>query len=150
MKKLNDPQLLLVSVGGFGVMALSFMLMPVRWCTVLAGLMFWLGMIAGIAGQAVLAGRARKAGWKKDSKRCGLLTFFANKWAKAADLTLAAGVVLTGIALYATNGFGYVCYVLLTVTVFAFCMHCIFNSNLLSFAIRQADSPAKSGKKKKS
>lgn len=149
MKKLNDFQLLLVSVGGYAAMSLSFMLMPVKGCTVLSGLVFWLGMIAGIIGQAALAVRVRKAEWSKKHKRCGLLTFFANKWAKAADLTLAAGVILTGIALAATNGFGYVCYVMLTVTIFAFCMHCILNSNTLLFALRQTNPLAKYGKNKK-
>ena len=149
MKKLNDFQLLVMSVGGFAAMSLSFMMMPVRWSTVLSGLMFWLGMIAGITGQIALAARVRKSAWSPKHKCCGLLTFFSNKWAKVADLTLAAGVVLTGITLVATNGFGYICYVMLTVTVFAFCMHCVLNSNTLLFALRQTESLAKKQKNKK-
>lgn len=149
MERIDDYQMLRLSVIGFGAMSMSFMLMPLSWGAVLAGLIFWGGLIVGVTAQVILAVRARKAGWKSRAGRCGLLTFFSGKWAKAADLTTAAGAVLTGVALAATNGFGYVCYVLLAATVFAFCMHCILNSKILLFAIRQTDTPANTGKNKK-
>lgn len=149
MRKIDDIRLLQLSIGGFAAVAVSFMLMPLTLIVTIAGLLFWLGLALGIGAQAVLMIRAKKAGWKTGPKRWGLVTFFANKWAKIADLAMVAGALLTAYALYATGGYGYVCYVLLSATVFAFCMHCILNGKTLLFATRRTAPSGKNQKNEK-
>ena len=139
-----DRTLLGVSVGGFLLMSLSFLMMPLASAAVIPGLMFWLGLAIGVALQIVLEVRRReffKAYSVKREKmqkpRNGLLSFGSNKPEKIADIATAVSVLAMILAFVFTKGYGYICYVFITAAVFSFCMHCILNGRIYFHAKNQ-------------
>lgn len=141
MKKQKTDYLLLgISVLGFLTMSVSFCLMPLSTLGFLPGILFWAGLLLGAVLQLVLELR-RRAFYKKyradvrkmQKPRNGLLSFCSGPVATAADITTAAGLIGSLLALVLTGGTGSICYVLIGLTVFAFCMHCVFNGRILFF-----------------
>ena len=133
-EKRTNLMLLGVSLASFGIMSVSFLLMPVEQLGVFPGLLFWLGLVLGVAMQIVLENK-RKAFFakynvkntKKQRPRNGLLTFGANKVALVVDCIMAVAFIATILAFVITKGVGYLCYVCLAVLVWSFCGHCILN-----------------------
>lgn len=126
--------LLRISVGGFLVMSLSFLLMPVSILGIVPGLLFWLGLIIGVISQMLLEiqrrrfFRAQNVDRKKMQKpHCGLLTFGSNRYAKTMDNAFLVCLVLSIAVFAATKGFGYICNLCISLTVFTSCMHCVLN-----------------------
>lgn len=139
-----DRILLGISIGCFFVMSVSFLLMPIAMMQVTPGVLFWLGLITGISLQIVLEFR-RKAFFKKyqvkretmQKPRNGLLSFFSNKEAMIADIVLGVSFVATVLTFMITRGYGIVCYLLVALTVFSFCLHCVFNGRIYFHAKNQ-------------
>lgn len=126
--------LLRISVGGFLVMSLSFLLMPVSALGIIPGLLFWLGLILGVISQMLLEIQRRRffkahnVDRKKMQKpHCGLLTFGSNRYAKTMDRAFLICLVLSIVVFCATKGFAYICNLCISLTVFTFCMHCVLN-----------------------
>ena len=96
----------------------------------LSGVWFWATLILGYA-LFLLVHRARKqslrAGQEELPKgKPGIIRFFANPWAFFADIALGVGIILFVVFLW-VDASGYPVFALLSVTVFAFQMHCVLN-----------------------
>lgn len=141
-----------LSIFFFLMLAVSFLLMPlgsethtenISAYTMVAGLMFWISIIMGIVTQCVLAHRRRS--WYvihrvrkvRATQRVGLLSFFKNFYATVADAVTIFSLIGLVIAMIATQGTGYICYVLVSLFVFSFSMHCILNGKVFYHVINQ-------------
>ncbi len=138
--KKADCLLLGISIGGFSVLAVSFMLMPVEGLGFMPGLLFWGGLFTGVVLQIILEARRNSLVAKYNVRRetmqkarNGLLSFRSNPLAAVADVFLIISSVATILAFILTKGTGYVCNVSLSVLVFSFCMHCILNGRIYIF-----------------
>ena len=139
-----DRILLGISVGGFLIMSVSFLVMPIESITILPGLLFWLGLVLGIGLQIVLEVR-RRAFFKSyairrekmQKPKNGLLSFGSNSVAIIADRSMIISFVAMILAFVFTKGYGYVCYVFIATTVFSFCMHCVLNGRIYFHAKNQ-------------
>lgn len=134
MQSQTEKKFLIISMGGFVLMAVSFLLMPIESLNVLPGLFFWGGLLIGVAFQILLEVRRRSFFAKYKVKRekmqkprNGLLTFASNKIAAIVDNVFIVSIVATVLAFIFTKGTGYLCYICISVLVLSFCLHCIFN-----------------------
>ena len=130
----TDRVFLSISTGGFLLMSVSFLLMPIDNLSILPGLLFWGGLIAGVAFQIILEARRRTFFERYNVKRekmqkpkNGFLTFGSNQIALIVDYIFIASVIATILAFIFTKGLGYLCYVCIAIMLFSFCLHCIFN-----------------------
>lgn len=133
-KEKSDLFCLWLSIGGFLLMSISFMLMPMETLRMASGLLFWSGLITGGGFQIILEARRRAFFAQYNVKRermqkprNGFLTFGSNRIAMITDNFLVVSVVATILVFLFTRGYGYICYICITVLLFSFCMHCIFN-----------------------
>lgn len=140
MKLKKELIWLSISIAGFAIISVSFLLMPVESHAVIskiAGLMFWLGLVIGIMFQILLA-RHKKIGMTKNriqrlaNQRIkpGIFSLFKNPMAIVFDLLMAIGLVGLISSMILTKGMGYICYMFISITVFSFSMHCIFNGRI--------------------
>lgn len=140
-----DRFLLGISIGGFAILAISFMLMPVEGLGFVPGILFWVGLLTGVVLQIVLEARRNSLFAKYNVKRetmqkarNGLLSFRSNSLAAIADVILIISAVATILTFILTKGTGYLCYVCLSALVFSFCMHCILNGRIYIFVKNQS------------
>lgn len=143
-QKETDILLLKLSAMGFGVMSLSFALMPAERLGFLAGGLFWAGLLLGGLMQVVLEKRRRNffARYrvriqKMQRPRNGLLTFGANRPAKIADCVLVVSIILLILSIILTRGTSYWCYIMIAATTFSFSMHCVLNGRNYFHVINQ-------------
>lgn len=140
MKLKKDFMWLSISIAGFAILSVSFLLMPVESHAVIskiAGVMFWFGLVIGIIFQVILA-RHRKIGMTKNRiqrlanqrVKPGVFSLFKNPVAIVFDLLMAIGLVGLISSMILTKGMGYICYAFISITVFSFSMHCIFNGRI--------------------
>ena len=140
MKLKKELIWLSISIAGFAILSVSFLLMPVESHAVIskiAGLMFWLGLVIGIMFQILLA-RHKKIGMTKNriqrlaNQRIkpGIFSLFKNPMTIVFDLLMAIGLVGLISSMILTKGMGYICYMFISITVFSFSMHCIFNGRI--------------------
>lgn len=151
-RKSVDTIWLGLSIFFFLMFSVSFLLMPlgsesptenISAYTMVAGLMFWISIIMGIATQCVLAHRRRS--WYvihrirkvRATQKVGLISFFKNSYATVADAVTILSLIGLVIAMIATQGTGYICYVLVSLFVFSFSMHCILNGKVFYHIINQ-------------
>lgn len=151
-RKSVDTIWLGLSIFFFLMFAVSFLLMPlgsetptenISAYTMVAGLMFWISIIMGIVTQCVLAHRRRS--WYvihrirkvRATQKVGLISFFKNSYAVVADVVTILSLIGLVIAMIATQGTGYICYVLVSLFVFSFSMHCILNGKVFYHIINQ-------------
>lgn len=139
-----------LSIGSFFLMSISFLLMPLDVTVdqydamdIIPGIIFWVFLVLGITGQVVLAIRRSKwlvkqgvRKYKVKQGRMGLVTFCKNKLALITDIVMMVSILLFVIVTVVTHGLGYICYILLTLCVFAFCMHCIFNGKIYEYILK--------------
>lgn len=130
----TDKAFLGISVGGFALMSVSFLLMPAEQLQVLPGILFWSGLLLGIAFQIVLETRRRAffaryniKREKMQKPRNGLLTFASNKVAAIVDNIFIVSIIATILVYILTKGFGYLVFVCIAIMLLSFCLHCIFN-----------------------
>ena len=136
-------KLLAGSVMGFLLMSVSLLVMPVKGLGFLPGLLFWAGLLLGIAGQILLVLNQPRHTGKDKGIRCGLITFFANPWAKVADIGLMVSLLAVVLTLAACPT-AYICYVALAAAAFCFCMHCILNGRVFGCVMGHGRSRRKS------
>lgn len=151
-RKQVDTIWLGLSIFFFLMLSVSFLLMPlgsetptenISVNTMVAGLMFWISIIMGIVTQCVLAHR-RKSWYVihrirkvRVTQKVGLISFFKNSYATIADAATILSLIGLVIAMIATQGTGYICYVLVSLFVFSFSMHCIVNGKVFYHIINQ-------------
>ncbi len=151
-RKKKDTMLLGISVLSFFVLAISFLLMPLDGENVtenastymlISGIMFWASIIIGIITQCLLA-RRRKTWYEtnnvkkvKGTQKIGVVSFFKNSYATIADAVAVISLVGLVVALIATQGIGYICYILVSLFVFSFSMHCILNGKVYYYIFNQ-------------
>ncbi len=138
----KDHIWLAVSIISFLLLSISFLLMPIESksttesisvISLISGVLFWLSIICGIVTQVALSNRSKV--WLASNKirrnnikrRLGIVSFFQNRFAVVADITMIIGLVGLIISVLMTNGIGYACYIFLALFVFSFSMHCILN-----------------------
>lgn len=147
----TDSVLLGISIVGCLTIMAGLLLMPVASLHILPGVLVWTGLAINMGTQIALAVhyRAYRRHHGKTRKRLiGLLEFFSNGWAAAADVLLAVSLVSTVIVMIWKKGYGVLCFVLLAVTVFAFCMHCILNGKIYAMIREQKKLPRKQSRAK--
>lgn len=137
-----DYAWLCASIASFLLLSISFLLMPVESksatqgisiISLIAGVLFWLSIILGIVTQAVLSHRIKS--WLASNhvrrgrivKKVGIISFFKNSFGIASDVAMIIGLICLVISVIVTHGIGFTCYVFLSLFVFSFSMHCIFN-----------------------
>ena len=127
-------KLLSISIACFLLFSVSFLLMPVKDLGIIPGLMFWFGLTLAIISQILLELRRRSffAAHNVDRRilqkpHCGMLTFFANHHARMMDISFLVALSFSIAIFGITKGFGYICNVCISISVFTFCMHCVLN-----------------------
>lgn len=143
-RKQIDTLLLGLSISSFGIMSVSFLLMPIERISILAGGIFWVGLLMGFILQVVLEirrrdffARYRVRLQQMQRPRNGLLTVGANKMAKIADGVFAISVICLVLSFWLTRGTSYLCYILITIATFSLCMHCVLNGRIYFHVINQ-------------
>lgn len=151
-KQKTDYMLFGVSVLSFLMLAVSFLLMPIESentqdkisaTALVAGVMFWVSIVIGVATQVVLSARRKK--WysenriKTDKKeqKIGLISFFKNIYSIIADIASAISLIGLVVAMIVTHSTGYICYVFVSAFIFSFSMHCILNGKVFYFVTNQ-------------
>lgn len=133
--KNTSVRLMITSIVSFGIMSLSFLLMPIdlmlniinsRIINIIIGIVFWLGLLVGAVCQVILSIKMKPLR-KESYNKPGLLKFFSNRLAVVFDTFLIIGLIGLVVSLIVTNMVGYSCYIFLSLTVLSFVMHCIFN-----------------------
>lgn len=134
----------LLSAVSLSVMAAAFLVMPLvsdldesgRPALVAVGAVFWLSAIIGY-GFLFLANRRRKQfilrrydGNLSMGCRPGLITFFQNKPAAVADVTMAVSLLLLIIVGLTDWNNSYLVYVLLFLFLLSFHMHGLLNGRI--------------------
>lgn len=118
-------------------MSFSFVLMPADALNILPGILFWVGLFVGAGLQIVLEIRRRSffTGYGVHYKHMqkpknGLFSFRSNTMAAFADYTLLICIPVSVLTCIFKKGAGYICYILIAVTLYAFCLHCILNGRI--------------------
>ena len=139
-----DRVFLSLSICGFLLVSVSFLLMPVEQFGFFAGGLFWIGLLLGALMQVVLEMRRRNffAKYrvpmrKMQRPRNGLLTFGANRPAKIADCVLGISAAFLTLSIVLTRGTSFLCYILIGSTIFSFSMHCVLNGRIYFHAKNQ-------------
>ena len=144
MKKNKESVWLGTSILSFFLMSVSFLLMPTenKYLQLIAGLMFWVFMVLGVVSQVILAMLAKRLSSKNREKRMqkqrvGIFEVCKNKFALVADIVFLLCVVVFAVLMIFTNGSSYFCYIVLTMLVFSFCMHCVLNGKIFTSICEQ-------------
>ena len=146
MKNTKTEAILLgASILCFLVMSLMFLLMPLEEETFVTGIVFWAGLLGGSVLQ-VIVNALRKAFFKRNDisyknakkSRAGILRIFSNRLAMIADITCGVALLATVVSMIVTRGYGYICYVFISLTVFSFALHCIFNGKNFDFILNKS------------
>ena len=143
--KKTEALLLGLSLLCYFAMSLTFLFMPLEKDTFVSGIVFWTGLVGGSVMQIMLNAqrkdffRKNNISYKNTKKsRAGIARFFTNRPAKIADVSFCVSLMATVIALIATKGYGYLCYVFISLTVFSFVLHCIFNGKNFDFVLNKS------------
>lgn len=132
-------KLSILSIVSFFVMSVDFMIMPInnnveknmRWFDIFTGLIFWIFLIIGIVLQVTISRMYKKNTIEASNNKlnCGVISFFKNKIAIIFDSSFIIGFISFVIMMF-VDSTSYICYVLLSVITFSFCMHCILNGRI--------------------
>ena len=144
MSQLLSHKMLLIESSIFMFLfSISFLIMPLasglslngdNFLLTMTALWFWLSAIlAGIT--FLLANKKGMTATSSIQSRPGIFCFFKNPWAKLADSGF--GVSLSGfilVTIAASNS--YLPYILVSLSVFTFLMHCVLNGKNFQYAIQ--------------
>lgn len=145
MKIKKQKYMFWISTLGFFVMSLSFLLMyrdimyigvPPR--TIIAGIAFWGMLIVGVVAQLMLYISMRepiKSDFSTKKRKIGLICFFSNRYAAIADLLMMVSAIILIISFIFTDASNYFNYIILSVFVFSFSMHCVLNGRKFYYMI---------------
>ena len=110
--------------------------MPIR--EVIASIVFWVMLIIGIAAQIMLYIIMResiKSDFTTKKRKIGLICCFSNRYAAVADLLMIVSAVILTVSFIFTDASNYFNYIILSVFVFSFSMHCILNGRKFYYMI---------------
>ena len=137
--------ILTISIISYFLLATSFLFMPLEneQLQIMAGVMFWLFLILGIVSQVLLAILFRQAcsknkEWRIQKQRVGIFTIGKNKLSVVADIVLLISAVTFVVLMIFTRGTGYISYIVLTILVFSFSMHCVLNGKVYYYICERA------------
>lgn len=137
--------ILIISIISYFLLAASFLFMPLdnKQLQIMAGVMFWLFLILGIVSQVLLAIWFRQAcsenkEWCMQKQRVGIFAIGKNKFSVAADIVLLISAVTFVVLMIFTRGTGYISYIVLTILVFSFSMHCVLNGKVYYYICERA------------
>lgn len=143
--KKTEAVLLVIALVCYLLMSLTFLFMPLEENTFISGIVFWAGLGSGSV-LMIIVNMLRKAFFKKNDisyknpkkSRAGIFRLCNNRLALIADII--CGIALLGliISMIATKGYGYVCYPFISLTVFSFILHCIFNGKNFDFILNKS------------
>ena len=150
-KKIMDIVLFISSLFFFGLMSCSPLLTHmdqhleiVDIMDFLPGALFWCGMISGCICQVVLNIRRKQKleekGVRKNQARKGrngLSCFLKNVPAIISDITCIVSLVGLIVTTVINDGKDYVWLAMLTVFLFTFCLHCIFNGKIYHYLFQR-------------
>lgn len=153
MKKDKGSIFLYASIGSYFVMSGSFLIMPFAdfsndktFIRFLPGILFWLFLFLGIV-TTILFGNWRKKIQKKQGSKeekfkytIGVMSVFKSRIGAVFDILTVFMLLVFIMCMLITNASGYICYAAVSLFVFCFCMHCIFNGkNYLYFIKREKE-----------
>jgi hypothetical protein len=127
----------------------SFLVMPIegnaatqKYMTILPGIAFWGSLVGGITSYICFASGVNKRINSKVKSKCtiGLISFFKNKYAIVADVTMMVSLAATVAALLLTDGTAYMCYLSVALFVWSFSMHCVCNAGAFNRWLQNKDS----------
>lgn len=137
--------ILTISIISYFLLAASFLFMPLEneQLQIMAGVMFWVFLILGIVSQVLLAIWFRQAcsknkEWRIQKQRIGMFTIGKNKFSVVADIVLLISAVTFVVLMIFTRGTGYISYIVLTILVFSFSMHCVLNGKVYYYICERA------------
>ena len=137
--------ILTISIISYFLLAASFLFMPLEneQLQIMAGVMFWVFLILGIVSQVLLAIWFRQAcsknkEWRIQKQRIGIFTIGKNKFSVVADIILLISAVTFVVLMIFTRGTGYISYIVLTILVFSFSMHCVLNGKVYYYICERA------------
>lgn len=145
MKMKKQKYMFWISTLGFFVMSLSLLFMyqdilyigmPIR--EVIASIVFWVMLIIGILVQIMLYISMResiKSDFATKKRKIGLICFFSNRYAAVADLLMIVSMIILIISFILTDASNYFNYIILSVFVFSFSMHCVLNGRKFYYMI---------------
>ena len=147
-KHKSDVFLFVLLVISLFFVSLSFMLIPVETDILVgelslmpfvSGIMFWAFLILAVVFLVVLSVKRKsfyttyKLKESEKHKRIGLMSFFKNKYAVVIDILMFVSFCLLLMIFIVTDGKYYDSYVAITIFLFLFFMHCIFNGKLFFY-----------------
>ena len=151
--KTADKVNLCVSIIAFLLLAVSFLLMPLdvynkniesSTINIVAGLCFWIALVAGIASQFILTTKRKRwcsiyniHNYINKKSHVGAISFFQNKYAVVTDVVMLISITGCVVSFVATKSTGYICYVFIALAVFSFCLHCILNGRNFFYVTNQ-------------
>ena len=128
----NMKIIMFVSICSFFVMSLSFTLMYFIKSAVICGFLIWIPFILGIVTQLIMRSSVSK------DRRVGLFSIFSNRYAIFADAVFLISLIAFILSLILSNVPGaMITYILLSVVVFSFCMHCILNGRIFNSILNE-------------
>ncbi|MGN0449497.1 MAG: hypothetical protein ACI4G0_03960 [Ruminococcus sp.] len=145
MKIKKQKNMFWISTLGFFVMSLSLLFMyqdilyigmPIR--EVIASIVFWVMLLIGILVQIMLYISMResiKSDFATKKRKIGLICFFSNRYAAVADLLMIVSMIILIISFILTDASNYFNYIILSVFVFSFSMHCVLNGRKFYYMI---------------
>lgn len=145
MAESKCKKLLLLSVVFFTASSMSFILIPVsdfngtsiqRFFAYTVGAMFWLGVIVGLAVTFSLGSVRQKAGYCKYPIP-GILCFFKTKSGIFFDIIMFFSLALFIGAKLLLADYEWVRIIMLSITMFSFYMHSVFNGNNYLFVVKK-------------
>lgn len=125
----------------FLMLGVSFLLMPIegsgamqKTMSFLSGIVFWGSLVGGIISYICFASGIKKQIDPKGKPKStlGLITFFKNKYAIVADLTMIVSFLGTIAVMLLTDGTKYICYLFVALFVWSFSMHCVCNAGVFN------------------
>lgn len=142
-KKKFDRMLFYISLGCMVLLSISFMLMPfaserlIEGDSIInnvTGALFWLSLLGGYTTVIILNHRRKHIIMENETQHTdirdkypGIIRVFSNIPAKIADITFVIGLVGFIICIATANSDKFITYIMLSVTVLAFHMHCMLN-----------------------
>lgn len=143
--KKTEATLLGIAILCYLLMCLTFLFMSLEKDTFITGILFWIGLVGGSVLMVVVNAK-RKAFFEKNDisyknakkSRAGIFRLFSNRLAMIADITCGAALLGTIISMIVTKGYGYICYPFISLTVFTFVLHCIFNGKNFDFILNKS------------
>lgn len=126
MKK--EKKLFFLSCVFMTLLAITILFMPFEKFLYINGIAFWVFILSGYILLTILnTSRRRNEDKEKDKRLPGVIRFFSNPLARVFDGMFILSLLVFIIYQYTNHIDGYISYVILSIIVFSFQMHSMFN-----------------------